>query len=1028
MYCCPIYHCVVYQGKPGSDCDLFFTMKKSFLLLYIFMIMAGSTQAQPKHTETYLMEIIANARKKDVSDIERFKALEAFVNLWHSFSPPDTTIKLINELLTLNKKIHAADPKPYLLMIEGQQYLKYNKPDSALVKFREMIEEFDKSRHIFLTNSYLYSIRTLFDRLGRQEDKLKYYNSKLLGYLQHGPFENTSTCYNTIGGYYSLRGDHNQALTYYFKALDVFRTFSTVGFESMMLTVIGNEYMKWGNLERATRFLQMADSLGKRDHDSIRCQSCWAKLAIISDRQGRYQEALNRVDSGLMYGFRSYWIESVAVLYSTTINVYLKLYNTDEAYRRLVVLKKLVDGVNMAVETAQGSVEIDYFFYQYYLQKNDPGKAEQSLIRAYQKADSIRSWTLTLKYQKELFLFYKNSPTPSKALYYARAFFQLSDSLSLNKNKNAVAQYETELTEKQRETEIQTLKAKRSQQQRNYLTAGIFLSLIIIGIVFRLRYTQKTKRKLEDKNLQIAAEKEIAEQLRRRAEQSEQFKQQFLSNMSHEIRTPMNAVMGMTNLLLDKNPREDQQVYLDGIKKSSGILLYIINDILDLAKIEAGKIELEVIDFSLREVVDQVVQTMYFKAEEKGLSLIRSIPESVFDVLTGDPVRLNQVLMNLTGNAIKFTERGSVELKVEQISPGNDSPVMLKFSVTDTGVGIPHDKLGSVFEEFSQASASDTRRFGGTGLGLTISNQLVSLMNGSILVESQPGQGSVFSFELAFLPGSSDKLKLQQDAEMNLDGSILDGLFLLIADDNDYNLVVAADTLMSKCNVTIRTATNGQEAVDLLMENDFDIVLMDVQMPVMNGFEATRYIRNKIPSPKNRIPVIALTASVLRSELDNCRNAGMNGFIPKPFTAAQLIKAIAEALNIPLRYSVSEKSSARQPAPDKKEMVTDLAYLEKFCEGDRLRMIKYIGMFLEAVPGFREKLLTALESANHAEIATQIHGFKTKWIMMGMHEAKILADNVEKQCMEEINLNEVKANVMNLLRQIELSMSELQGN
>ena len=147
MYCCPIYHCVVYQGKPGSDCDLFFTMKKSFLLLYIFMIMAGSTQAQPKHTETYLMEIIANARKKDVSDIERFKALEAFVNLWHSFSPPDTTIKLINELLTLNKKIHAADPKPYLLMIEGQQYLKCNKPDSALVKFREMIEEFDKSRH-----------------------------------------------------------------------------------------------------------------------------------------------------------------------------------------------------------------------------------------------------------------------------------------------------------------------------------------------------------------------------------------------------------------------------------------------------------------------------------------------------------------------------------------------------------------------------------------------------------------------------------------------------------------------------------------------------------------------------------------------------------------------------------------------------------------------------------------------------------------------------------------------------------------
>jgi len=301
-------------------------------------------------------------------------------------------------------------------------------------------------------------------------------------------------------------------------------------------------------------------------------------------------------------------------------------------------------------------------------------------------------------------------------------------------------------------------------------------------------------------------------------------------------------------------------------------------------------------------------------------------------------------------------------------------------------------------------------------------------MNGMIRVESKPGHGSVFSFELTFLPGSADKLQLQQDAEMNLDGSILDGLSLLIADDNDYNLVVAADTLRSKCNVTIKTATNGQEAIDLLLANEFDVVLMDVQMPVMNGFEATQHIRNKIPSPKNRIPVVALTASVLRSELDNCRNAGMNGIIPKPFTATQLIKGIAEAMNIPFRYSVPEKSSARQPVPDKKETVTDLTYLEKFCKGDPLRMKKYFGMFLAAVPGFREKLLTALESANHAEIASQIHGFKAKWIMMGMHEAKILSDTIEKQCREGINLNEVTSNVMTLLRQIEMAISELQGN
>jgi len=1017
----------VYRGNPSSNCDLLFTMKKSVLILYAFMIMVGTNQAQKKYTEPFMNEIISNAKKKNVPPIQRFRALDALVNFAYNLYPPDTTIKLITELLTLNKKIHAADPKPYLLMIDGQRYLKNNKPDSALVKFREMIEEFDKSKRIFPFNSYLFSIRNIFTRLGWQEEKLKYYRIKLNRYLQTGPFENIAACYHSIAGYYMLRGDYNQALTYYFKSRDVYRTFSPVGYVNM-LSVIGAAYMTWGNLNRATWFLRTADSLAIRDHDSLRCQYCWLNLAIISDEQERYQEALNFVDSGLAYGIRSYKIENAAILYSTAVDIYFKLHKTDEAFRHLQIVKKLTDEYHIPVVSVQGNIEVDFMFYQYYLQKNDPGMAEQSLLRAYQKSDSLRSWSLKMKYQKELFFFYRNSPTPSKAHYYAAEFFQMYNALSLNKNENIVAQYETELAEKQRETEIQDLKIKRLQQQRNYLTGGVFMLLIIIGIVLRLRYTLKTKRKLEEKNIQIAAEKENAEKLRHRAEQSEQFKQQFLSNVSHEIRTPMNAVVGMTNLLIDKNPREDQQVYLDGIKKSSGILLHIINDILDLAKIEAGKIELEAIDFSLREVVDQVIQTMYFKAEEKGLSLIRSITESVFDVLTGDPVRLNQILMNLTGNAIKFTDRGSVELRVEQVYPASNSQVMLKFSVTDTGVGIPQDKLGSVFEEFSQANTSDSRRFGGTGLGLTISNHLVSLMNGRIRVESQPGQGSVFSFELAFLPGSADKLKLRQNGEMNIDGSILDGLSLLIADDNDYNLVVAADTLRSKCHVTIKTAMNGQEAVDLLMENEFDAVLMDVQMPVMNGFEATKYIRNNIPSPKNMIPVIALTASVLRSDLDNCRKAGMNGVIPKPFTATQLIKGVAEGLNIPLRYSVSEKSSAPLPVPDKMETVTDLTYLEKFCEDDHLRMKKYIVMFLEAAPGFREKLLTALESANHAEIATQIHGFKTKWVMMGMHEAKILADNIEKQCREEINLNEVSAKVMKLLRQVELAISELQGN
>ena len=295
--------------------------------------------------------------------------------------------------------------------------------------------------------------------------------------------------------------------------------------------------------------------------------------------------------------------------------------------------------------------------------------------------------------------------------------------------------------------------------------------------MYRLRFTRRSQRQLEEKNKLIAEEKEIAEQQRERAERSEKFKQQFLANMSHEIRTPMNAVMGMTNLLLDKNPRSDQFNYLDGIKKSSDNLLHIINDILDLSKVEAGKMELEQIDFSIRDVIEQVKQTLQHKAEEKGLQLLSHVDSAIPEVLISDPVRLNQVLMNLVGNAIKFTEKGSVTLEVR----GNAEPVdlsrisreasresadaqpfdrltvtTLQFAITDTGVGIPKDKVQTVFESFSQANASDTRKYGGTGLGLSISKQFVELMGGKIYVESEEGSGTTFSFEINLPIGSPE--------------------------------------------------------------------------------------------------------------------------------------------------------------------------------------------------------------------------------------------------------------------------------
>jgi signal transduction histidine kinase/DNA-binding NarL/FixJ family response regulator len=624
-----------------------------------------------------------------------------------------------------------------------------------------------------------------------------------------------------------------------------------------------------------------------------------------------------------------------------------------------------------------------------------------------------------------------------KAAYdYVLLFGQLDDSIYSREKTNRLAslqmQYEfdkkavADSIARSNENRIHQLNLQKQKIFTGAGIAGFILVALLLFFVYR-NYTNQRK---------ATAEMAIA---RERAERSEQFKQQFLANMSHEIRTPMNAVMGMTNLLIDKNPRSDQQAYLDGIRKSSGNLLYLLNDILDLAKVEAGKMELEAIDFSLRDLVDHVVQTMRFKAEEKGLVLTGIIHDSIPDVLIGDPVRLNQVLINLLGNAVKFTEKGSVEIRIEPVVEGDcrtipdkfsrqdHSPVILKFLVIDTGIGIAEDKLDDVFREFSQANASDTRKFGGTGLGLAISKQLVNLMKGQLKVESEPGSGTTFSFELAFHCGSFEKLNLQKEARENIDGSILDGLSLLIADDNEYNLVVAADTLRLKSKVTITTASNGREVIDLLRKQRYDVILMDVQMPVMNGFEAAKLIRDQFPSPEKDTPIIALTASVLRTDLDRCLESGMNSWVPKPFTASQLIGGIAQVLGIQIRLVAADQITASGPSSEDPECVTDLGYLRKFCEDDPERMKKYIGMFLDSAPGFTEKLQIALNERDTGEIATQVHGYKTKWVMMGMSLAKDLSQEVEQKCREGVAIDEVRIKVEKLISLVEEAKIELKN-
>lgn len=498
-----------------------------------------------------------------------------------------------------------------------------------------------------------------------------------------------------------------------------------------------------------------------------------------------------------------------------------------------------------------------------------------------------------------------------------------------------------------------------------------------------------------------------------------QVKEQFLANMSHEIRTPMNGILGLTEVLAKTNLTDQQSTYLKAINTSANNLMVIINDLLDFSKIEAGKITLEIIPFELRQLIKQLLDILEIRAKERKNILKLSLDKEIPQFVQGDPFRLSQILNNLIGNAIKFTENGYIHLHVEVVAK-TEEQYLLEFTVKDTGIGIPREKLKSIFDKFTQATNDTTRLFGGTGLGLSIAKELIEVQGGQVSVDSEIGQGSCFRFELPFR-------RVNKKTEpsppvlpaIETDFGHLRHARILLAEDNVINQMLVKKVLGDQ-DILLEIANNGREAIDLLARQNVDLILMDMQMPEMDGYEAMQYIRQQMDNKKD-VPIIALTAHASQGEASKCIAAGANAYVSKPFQATTLLKEISVLLP---RHKVRMQKRMEEMAEETLEI--NLSYLEQFANGNKSFMTDILQLFIDQIPGQIQELTRAVSFSNWPETRTIAHKIKPSLALVGIKKMEDLNTVIEQSALHRTNTEQLPSLVQQMITLVAIAVDRLQ--
>lgn len=807
--------------------------------------------------------------------------------------------------LSLNSGYQMGAAEAYQLI--GQYYNFSNSYRLAILNYKYAFKIWYQFGDSLKMARHSNQIGSIYREMAAYDTALLYFTESLKFLENINDSSELAITLNRIGLIYNSKGDFNKSLENLMESLRLSQCINDEIRVGVAYCNIGMVYRRLGDYEKALDYLQKTLDIESKVEMPRQIIESYIQIGIIYEETGEYKKAINNYKKGLKIARELNYKKKIAGCLNNIGVVYYDIRNFNLAieyyFESLEIKKEIGDKHGIAVIT----INIAEAYMD--LSKSGLQSNPEKIIKYFGNIDTIifllnestRLAEETGNYQDlsntylALINVHSELGNYEDAVFYQEKFMAVNDSLFSIEKDREIAKLQAKLAAEQKEQEIELMDAENAAQlskietQNNrryiFMGGGVGLVLIILGLIHRLVFMKNTQNELQAKNIHIKCEKE-------KAEQGEKVKEQFLANMSHEIRTPMNSILGMTNILLKNEHLKSQEKYLDAIAQSSDNLMVILNDILDLSELEAGRIVLENKLFNLPDELKRVEDILKFKAKEKGISLKCEAMKDLPEWIIGDSTRLNQILINLIGNAIKFTEKGGVSGSVS-CKKQDQQQVVMEFEINDTGIGISPDRLDAVFQSFTQADGNTTRHYGGTGLGLTISKQLVELQNGKIGVTSQLGVGSSFIFEIPYEVGKSP---LKEQVKKSMEYPKLEGIRVLVAEDNEFNAMVLLEELNSNIqNCKVDIANNGVIALKNVIAEDYDVILMDLLMPEMDGYEAASAIRN-LDSIKKNTPIVAMTASTMKSDIKKCFDAGMDGFIPKPFETDELLKKIEELI------------------------------------------------------------------------------------------------------------------------------------